>query len=116
MNISEVMTTQVLVVSPEDTLQHAAQLMDEEDFGVLPICENDRLIGMLTDRDITVRAASKERSLSETKVREIMTPEAKYLFEDQSTEYAASYMNEYQIRRLPVLNRENRLVGNCFFG
>jgi CBS domain-containing protein len=111
MLISQIMTPDVIVASPNDSLREAAEVMAQHDLGILPICENDQLIGMLSDRDITVRAAAKGLSLEETKISQLLGTEARYVFDDQTTEYAASYMNEYQVRRLPVLNRDNRLVG-----
>lgn len=111
MNISEVMTPNVRVVSPHDTLQFAAQLMEEIDVGLLPVTENEELIGTLTDRDITIRAVAQGLSPEETQVSEVMTSDALYVFEDQSVEEAAQDMSDFQVRRLPVLNRENHLVG-----
>lgn len=111
MNISEVMTPNVRVVSPHDTLQFAAQLMEEIDVGLLPVTENEELIGTLTDRDITIRAVAQGLSPEETQVSEVMTSDALYVFEDQSVDEAAQDMSDFQVRRLPVLNRENHLVG-----
>lgn len=111
MNINEVMTPNVRVVSPHDTLQFAAQLMEEIDVGLLPVTENEELIGTLTDRDITIRAVAQGLSPEETQVSEVMTSDALYVFEDQSVEEAAQDMSDFQVRRLPVLNRENHLVG-----
>lgn len=116
MNVREVMTPDVVVASPEDTLQHAAELMIDIDAGVLPVGENDRLVGMLTDRDITVRAVATGRVPNECKVREVMSPEIKYIYEDETVEDAARNMSELQIRRLPVLNRDKRLVGIVSIG
>jgi CBS domain-containing protein len=116
MNVREVMSRDVKIASPEDTLQHAAELMVDIDAGVLPVGENDRLVGMLTDRDITVRAVAKGKAPDRTKVREVMSPEIKYIFEDESLEEAAENMGKLQIRRLPVLNREKRLVGIVSLG
>jgi CBS domain-containing protein len=108
MNISEVMTSNVRVVSPQDTLQYAAQLMEETDAGLLPVSENDELIGTLTDRDITIRAVAKGLPPDETYVSDVMSAD---VFDDQSIEEAAQDMSDFQVRRLPVLNRDNRLVG-----
>jgi CBS domain-containing protein len=116
MNVREVMSRDVKIASPEDTLQHAAELMVDFDAGVLPVGENDRLVGMLTDRDITVRAVAKGKAPDRTKVREVMSPEIKYIYEDESLEDAAENMGKLQIRRLPVLNREKRLVGIVSLG
>lgn len=116
MNISEVMTRDVRIASPLDSLQTAAQIMEECDFGLLPIGENDRLVGMLTDRDITVRAVAKGFSPQEHVVREVMTSEVKFIYDDDSIEEAARSMSELQVRRLPVVDRENRLVGIVSLG
>jgi len=116
MNVREVMSRDVKIASPEDTLQHAAELMVDIDAGVLPVGENDRLVGMLTDRDITVRAVAKGKAPDRTKVREVMSPEIKYIYDDESLEEAAENMGKLQIRRLPVLNREKRLVGIVSLG
>jgi CBS domain-containing protein len=116
MKVREIMTPDVVIASPDDTLQHAAELMADIDAGVLPIGENDRLVGMLTDRDITVRAVAAGKSPSECKVRDVMSPDIKYIYEDESLEDAARNMSELQVRRLPVLNRDKRLVGIVSLG
>jgi CBS domain-containing protein len=116
MNVREVMSRDVKIASPEDTLRHAAEMMVEIDAGVLPVGENDRLVGMLTDRDITIRAVAKGKAPDGTKVREVMSPDIKYIYEDESVEHAAESMGDLQIRRLPVLNREKRLVGIVSLG
>jgi CBS domain-containing protein len=116
MNINEVMTRNVRIASPNDTLQAAAQMMDENDFGMLPVSENDQLIGMLSDRDITIRAVAKGLSPEHSKVRDVMTSEVKYVYDDESIEDAARNMSDLQVRRLPVLNREKRLVGIVSLG
>jgi CBS domain-containing protein len=116
MDVRQVMTPDVVVASPDDTLQHAAEMMVDIDAGVLPVGENDRLVGMLTDRDITVRAVAAGKSPAECRVRDVMSPEIKYIYEDESLEDAARNMSELQIRRLPVLNRDKRLVGIVSLG
>lgn len=116
MKIHDVMTTQVRISSPDDTLQQAAQLMEECDFGLLPVGENDRLVGMLSDRDITVRAVARGLDPGNCTVGEVMSPDVKYIYDDESIEQAASNMSKLQIRRLPVLNREKRLVGIVSLG
>jgi len=116
MNVREVMTPDVVIASPDDTLQRAAEMMIDIDAGVLPVGENDRLVGILTDRDITVRAVALDKVPSECKVRDVMSHEVKYIYDDDSTEDAAKNMAELQMRRLPVLNREKRLVGILSLG
>ena len=116
MNIREVMTRDVKLVSPDDTLQSAAKMMNESDFGMVPVGENDRLVGTLSDRDITVRAVAKGLRPDQCKVRDVMSSEVKYVYEDESVEDAARNMSKLQVRRLPVLSREKRLVGIVSLG
>ncbi|KQT36081.1 CBS domain-containing protein [Methylophilus sp. Leaf414] len=111
MLISQIMTPEVIVASPNDTLRSAARTMLEHDLGILPICENDELIGMLSDRDITIRAVARGLSLDDTRISQLLGTEARYVFDDQTVEEAAQEMKQFQIRRLPVLDRENQLVG-----
>lgn len=89
MNVSEVMTRDVKIASPEDTLQHAAQMMEDIDAGVLPIAEKDRLVGILTDRDITLRAVARGKVPGTCKVREVMSSSIKYIYDDETVESAA---------------------------
>jgi CBS domain-containing protein len=116
MNVREVMTREVQIASPDDSLQHAAGLMADIDAGVLPVGENDRLVGMLTDRDITVRAVARGLAPGQCRVREVMSQDIKYIYEDESVEDAARNMSDLQMRRLPVLNRDKRLVGIVSLG
>ncbi len=116
MIISEVMTRDVRIVSPDDTLESAARLMEEEDFGSLPVAENDRLVGMLTDRDITIRAVARGLIPRESTVREIMSAEIKYVYDDESVRDVAIVMGDLHVRRLPVLDRGKRLVGIVSLG
>jgi CBS domain-containing protein len=116
MEICNVMTRDVKIASPEDTLQHAAKLMEKNDFGLLPVGENDRLVGMLSDRDITVRAVARGLAPDRCKVRDVMSRDVKYVYEDESIEDAARNMSDLQVRRLPVLNRDKRLVGIVSLG
>ena len=116
MVVSDVMTRDVKIGSPDDLLQQDAQVMEQTDFGMLPIGENDRLVGMLTDRDITVRAVARGLSPQQTKVREAMSVDVKYVYEDESIEDAARNMSQLQVRRLPVLDRKKRLVGIVSLG
>jgi CBS domain-containing protein len=116
MQVKEVMTRQVEVISPEATLQEAAQKMAALDVGPLPVCTGDRLVGMLTDRDITIRATATGRDPATTKVRDVMTPEVIHAVEDQHVNEAARLMMEHQIRRLVVLNRDKQLVGIVSLG
>jgi CBS domain-containing protein len=114
--ISEVMTRHVRCIGPESTLVDAARQMRELDVGALPICERDRLAGMVTDRDLALRGIGESLDPSLTPVRAVMSPGIIYIFEDQAVEEAARLMEVKQIRRLPVLNREKRLVGIVSLG
>ncbi len=116
MIISEVMTRDVRIVSPDDTLESAARLMEEQDFGSLPVAENDRLVGMLTDRDITIRAVARGLVPRDSTVREIMSAEVKYVYDDESVRDVAIVMGDLHVRRLPVLDRDKRLVGIVSLG
>jgi len=116
MQVKEIMTHQVEVVHPEATLREAAQKMAALDVGPLPVCNGDELVGMLTDRDITVRATAEGRDPKTTRVYEVMTPEIIFTYEDEDVGLAAQLMTEHQIRRLVVLNRAKRLVGIVSLG
>jgi CBS domain-containing protein len=110
MNVREAMTPEVRLVRPEQTIREAARLMSELDIGALPVHEDDRLIGMLTDRDIAVRAVADGLD-PDTPIRDVMSAEVMYCFEDQPIDEVAENMSEQRLRRLPVLNRGKRLVG-----
>jgi CBS domain-containing protein len=116
MQLRDIMTRDPVVISPDTTLKEAAGKMQEIDSGVMPIGENDRLVGMLTDRDITVRATAAGKDPNATRVREVMTQDVVYCFEDDDVREAAKKMEEHQIRRLIVLNRDKRLVGIVSLG
>jgi CBS domain-containing protein len=111
MQVRQVMSQPVMVIDPNTTIRDAAKQMRAENVGALPVGEHDRLIGMVTDRDITVRAVAEERAGGTTSVREVMSDRIFYCFEDDDVEQAARVMAEHQVRRLPVLNRDKRLVG-----
>ena len=115
MKISEVMTRNVELILPEQTIQHAASLMQRIDTGALLVHEGDRLVGMVTDRDIAVRAGARGLG-PETPVRDVMTGNIRYCFEDEDVQHGAQNMADIQVRRLPVLNREKRLVGVVSLG
>lgn len=115
MNVSECMTTNARVCAPDDTIQDAARTMKRIDAGFLPVGENDRLIGMITDRDLAVRAIADGMG-PDTPVREVMTREVCYCFEDEDLDEVAAQMSDLQVRRLPVLNRDKRLVGVISLG
>ncbi|MEW6704797.1 MAG: CBS domain-containing protein [Pseudomonadota bacterium] len=115
MKVREAMTGDVRVASPDQTIQEAARLMADCDIGSLPVGENDRLVGMLTDRDIAVRAVADGRG-PDTKIAEVMSHEVMYCFEDEDLDHVASNMGNIQVRRLPVVNRDKRLVGIVSIG
>ncbi len=114
--VADVMSTDVRIASPEDTVQHVARMMGEEDTGVLPVGEGDRLVGVVTDRDLALRLAAEGKDPARTRVREVMTPEIRYVFEDEDLEHVAENMAEQRLRRLPVVNRAKRLVGIVSLG
>ena len=115
MRVSEAMTRDVRVALPEQTIQDAAKMMGDMDAGVLPVREGDRLVGMITDRDIAVRAVALGKG-PQTPVREVMSPEVMYCFEDDDTDAVARNMADIKVRRLPVVNRDKRLVGIIALG
>src|SRR5690349_17546725 len=111
MRVSEAMTRDVRVATPGQTIRDVAKIMGELDCGVMPVGENDRLIGMITDRDIAIRAVAEGKG-PDTPVRDVMsTEQVLYCFEDEDLAQVAKNMGEQQVRRLPVVNREKRLVG-----
>ena len=117
MQVSEVMTRGVECARPADSIARAAEKMRELNVGALPVCgDNDRLVGMLTDRDITVRAVAEGKDPRTTKVRDAMTEGVTYCFEDDDVAEAARLMRDKQVRRLVVLNREKKLVGIVSLG
>jgi len=115
MKVREVMTNDVCIANPEQSVCEAACLMADIDAGALPVGENDRLVGMITDRDITVRAVAQGRS-PDTKIRDVMSTEVLYCFEDEDLDDVAKNMSDMKVRRLPVLNRDKRLVGILSIG
>ena len=116
MRVNEVMTRGAECVGPDTTLQEAARKMKDMDVGPLPVCDNDRLAGMLTDRDIVVRAVAEGRDPRTARVRDAMTEGISYCYEDDDVADAARLMREKQVRRLVVLNRDKRLVGIVSLG
>lgn len=114
--VADVMERDVKIANPDDTVQQAARLMREVDSSVLPVGEGDRLVGMVTDRDLALRLVAEGKDAARTKVRDVMTPEVRYVFEDESLGHVADNMAEQQVRRLPVVNRSKRLVGVVSLG
>jgi CBS domain-containing protein len=115
MRVSECMSTDVRIASPDETLRQAAQAMADLDAGVLPVGDNDRLVGMITDRDIAVRGVADGKG-PDAKVREVMSAEVRYCFDDEDADDVLKNMGDIQVRRLPVLNRDKRLVGIISLG
>ena len=116
MQIREIMTLDAEVVHSDAVAVEAAAKMRDLDVGSLPVCDGEKLEGMITDRDIAVRLVAAGLDASTTKVGDIMTPGATYCFEDQTVDEASAVMEAQQIRRLPILNREKRLVGILSLG
>jgi CBS domain-containing protein len=116
MRVSEAMTREVRVATPGQSIRDVAKMMDEINAGSMPVGENDRLIGMITDRDIAIRAVAQGKG-PDTPVREVMSSEkVLYCYDDEELDHVAKNMSEHQVRRLPVVNREKRLVGIVSFG
>jgi CBS domain-containing protein len=113
--LKDLMSPDVQFVSPDMRIDEAARKMRDGDFGMLPVAENDRMIGAISDRDIVVRAIAKGLG-ADTKVREVMSDGIAWAYEDDSVEQAAKIMSEHQVRRLPVVNRAKRLVGIVALG
>jgi CBS domain-containing protein len=116
MQVHQIMTHNVEVISPGDTLEHAARKMEELDIGPLPVCEGNRVVGVITDRDITVRATAAGCDPRATLVGDAMSQEVVSCFDDQDVREAARLMEQRQVRRLLVLNRANDLVGILSLG
>ena len=116
MKLKDILTKDPEVISPEAMICEAGKLMKQHDIGMLPVCDGERLVGAVTDRDLAVRAVAGGHDPLKTRVKEVMTPGICWCFEDQSLEEVARLMEEKQIRRIAVLNREKRLVGIASLG
>ena len=116
MRVSEAMTREVRIANPGQSIRDVAKIMAECDAGSVPVGENDRLVGMITDRDIAIRAVAQGKG-PDTPVREVMsTDRVLYCYEDEDLAHVAENMSEQQVRRLPVVNRDKRLVGIVSLG
>ncbi|HEX8062690.1 MAG TPA: CBS domain-containing protein [Allosphingosinicella sp.] len=116
MKIAECMTQDIEIVSPDQPIREAAQFMLRADAGIMPVSEGDKLVGMVTDRDIAVRAVAEGRG-PDTPVRDIMSGDVLFCFEDDEVEAVAMKMSDAQVRRMPVLSREDEtLVGIVSLG
>lgn len=115
MKISECMSRDVQLASPGMSLQQAARLMAHHDLGAMPVGDNDRLVGMITDRDLAIRGLGDGHGPA-AKVGDAMSSEVRWCYEDDDVEYALQCMSEEQVRRLPVLSRDKRLCGMVSIG
>ena len=115
MRVAEAMSRDVRVANPNQSIVDAAKMMADTDCGVLPVGENDRLVGMITDRDIVVRALAQGKA-GDTAIREVMSQDIKYCFEEDDIDDVARNMSDLQVRRLPVLNHDKRLTGIVTIG
>jgi CBS domain-containing protein len=114
--ISDIMTRDVRCVAPNDSLQRAAKAMHELDVGALPVWDGQNLIGMVTDRDITIRGVAEGKQVDSTPVSEVMSGDVQCCFEDDQIDDVMQKMQDSQIRRVPVMDRQNRLVGMVSLG
>ena len=110
MQIKELMSRDVILASPRETLSEVAQIMAARDIGFMPVGDGDKIVGMITDRDIVVRGLAAGKG-PDTPVSEVMTRDVKYCFDDEDIDHVIMNMGQNQVRRLPVMNREKRLVG-----
>jgi CBS domain-containing protein len=115
MRVSDAMTRDVRIANPGQSIREAARLMAEIDAGAMPVSDGDRLVGMITDRDIAIRAVAAGKG-PDTPVRDIMSQDVKYCFDDEELDHVAKNMADIQVRRLPVVNRDKRLVGIVSLG
>ena len=113
--LKDLMSRDVKVIGPDMSIRDAARKMRDGDFGMMPVGENDRMIGTISDRDIAIRAVAEGKDAG-TKVRDVMSEGIAWAYEDDSVEQAAMIMSEHQVRRLPVVDREKRLVGIVALG
>ena len=110
MQIREVMSRDVILASPRQTIGEVAQMMAARDIGFMPVGDHDRIVGMITDRDMVVRGLAAGKGV-DTPVSDVMTQDVKYCFEDEDIDHVVASMGQNQVRRFPVMNREKRLVG-----
>ena len=116
MQLSQILTRDVETIGPDTSVREAAQRMRSMDVGSLPVCDGRTLLGMVTDRDLAIRILAEGRDGNATPVRDAMTPDVFYAFEDDDVQRAADIMKERQIRRLPVVDRDKQLVGIVALG
>jgi CBS domain-containing protein len=111
MRVSEAMTRDVRIANPDQSIHEIARIMADCQIGSMPVGDQDRLVGMITDRDITIRAVAEGKSPDATCVRDVMSEDVRYCFEDEEIADVARNMGDIQVHRLPVVNRDKRLVG-----
>ncbi|MCI0541497.1 MAG: CBS domain-containing protein [Verrucomicrobiales bacterium] len=116
MKLKDILTKDPQVISPDALICEAGKMMKQYDIGMLPVCDGERLVGAITDRDLAIRAVADGDDPLRTKVKDVMTPGICWCFEDQSLEEVAELMEEKQIRRIAVLNGNKRLVGIASLG
>lgn len=116
MQARDIMTRNLHVASPDDTVEYIARLMTENDIGAVPVCDGTRLTGMLTDRDITIRVVAEGRNPASCRAADVMTREVRWCEEGDTVEEISRKMGHFQMRRLPVLDQEHRLVGIVSLG
>ncbi len=116
MQVREIMSRDVELINPSTTVQEAAKIMHDRHVGALPVGEIDRLVGMLTDRDIAVRSTAEGNKPDKTKVRDVMTDNIEYCFEEDDLDKTRKLMSDKKIRRLVVLNKDKRLTGILSIG
>jgi len=116
MRVRDLMTDAVRTATPSTRLEDVARLMRDEDIGSVPVAENEKLVGMVTDRDIVIRGLAEGASLEGKCVRDVMSPQVLYCHDDQTVEDVLKNMGEQQIRRLPVVDKDKRLVGVISIG
>lgn len=114
--IQDIMTRDVQTISPQDTVQRAAQLMDELNVGAIPVLDGDQLVGMITDRDITVRSVAVGQNPTSTQVADVMSTDVRTCTADQSVEEVLDTMGDVQIRRIPVLDDQSKVIGIVSLG
>jgi CBS domain-containing protein len=114
--VRDLMTRGVRTLSPSDTAVFAAQAMAELDVGSVPVCDGQRLVGVVTDRDLTIRCLAQGRDAESTRLEEVMSPDVQWCYEEQSVEEAAQLMRDAQIRRLPIVDHDRKLVGVISLG
>jgi CBS domain-containing protein len=111
MKVSEIMSRNVVCIGPDTTIKDAAEKMRSLDVGFLPVCEDGHVVGTLTDRDITIRHVADGQNPYRVKARDIMTPNALYVYEDEDVEEVARYMQEHEVRRVLIFDHAQQLVG-----